>query len=170
MGRLEALQRVLVRRSRGRRPPGHPAGPGEGSARIHHGERGGRRVRPVLGAGPVIDCPRERFEEQVREADLVLGMIAAETQLRSWTVLKEGGALVSTLTLPSQQKAREHHARGSHYRTHPCGAELAEIARHIHAGKVKPRVTATHPLEQAAAAQQRIAHPHVQGKVVLQAA
>jgi NADPH:quinone reductase-like Zn-dependent oxidoreductase len=170
-GHLEAGQRVLV----------HGGAGGVGHLAIQLARAKGARVSTTvagedaefarsLGADQVVDYQRERFEDKIHDVDLVLDLIAGETQLRSWAVLKEGGALVSTLTQPSQEKAREHHARGSHYRAHPSGSELAGIGRLIDAGKVKPRVTATYPLEQAAAAQERIAHQHVQGKVVLQIA
>jgi NADPH:quinone reductase-like Zn-dependent oxidoreductase len=121
-----------------------------------------------LGADEVIDYTRERFEEKVHDVDLVFDLIAGETQERSWAVLKDGGALISTLGQPSEEKAREHHARGKGFRAHPDAKELAAIGRLIDAGKVKPYVTATYPLDRAAEAQERIERHHAQGKVVLQ--
>jgi NADPH:quinone reductase-like Zn-dependent oxidoreductase len=121
-----------------------------------------------LGADQVIDYERERFEETVHDIDLVLDLIGGETQQRSWAVLKDGGTMISTMTKPSDEKARAHHARAGHYRSHPDAVELNEISKLIEAGKVKPRVAATYPLERAAEAQQRIERQHVQGKVVLQ--
>jgi NADPH:quinone reductase-like Zn-dependent oxidoreductase len=121
-----------------------------------------------LGADQVIDYQQERFEDKVRDIDLVLDLVGGETQQRSWAVLKDGGAMISTLAKPSDEKARERHARTSHYRSHPDAGELAEIGKLIDSGKVKPHVAATYPLERAADAQERIARQHVQGKVVLQ--
>jgi NADPH:quinone reductase-like Zn-dependent oxidoreductase len=121
-----------------------------------------------LGADEVIDYTLERFEEKVRDVDLVFDLVAGETQERSWNVLKDGGALVSTLGQPSEEKAREHHARAKGFRAHPDGRELTDIGRLIDAGKVKPHVAATYPLERAAEAQERIERQHAQGKVVLQ--
>jgi NADPH:quinone reductase-like Zn-dependent oxidoreductase len=170
-GHLEPGQRVLI----------HGGGGGVGHLAIQLARAKGAKVSTTvapqdvefargLGADQVIDYQHERFEDQVHDVDLVFDLVAGETQLRSWAVLRDGGTLISTLTQPSEQKAREHHARAGRYRAHPDGAELAEIGRLIDQGKVKPRVVATYPLEQAAAAQERIAHQHVQGKVVLQVA
>ncbi|HVW70008.1 MAG TPA: NADP-dependent oxidoreductase [Steroidobacteraceae bacterium] len=123
-----------------------------------------------LGADEVIDYKSERFEDKVHDVDLVFDLVAGDTQERSWAILKDGGTLISTLAKPSEARAREHHARGAHYTAHPDGTELREIGALIEAGKVKPHVDATYPLERAAEAQRRIEGHHTQGKVVLQVA
>jgi NADPH:quinone reductase-like Zn-dependent oxidoreductase len=122
----------------------------------------------ALGADQVIDYKSERFEEQVRETDLVFDLVAGDTQERSWAVVKEGGAMVSTLAKPSERQANIHHARGINYIAQPDGAELALIGRLIDQGKVRPHIQATFPLEQAAAAQDKLEHEHTQGKIVLE--
>ena len=48
-----------------------------------------------LGANEVIDYRQTKFEEIVREVDVVLDTIGGDTQERSWGVLKRGGTLVS---------------------------------------------------------------------------
>lgn len=168
-GHLQAGQRVLI----------HGGAGGVGHLAIQFAKARGATVFTTvasedvdfvrsLGADTAIDYQRERFEDRVRDVDLVFDLIAGETQDRSWTVLKDGGTLISTLSKPSEEKAREHHARATNYRAHPDGGELTEISRLIDSGKVKPHVTATYPLERAAEAQERIERQHVQGKVVLQ--
>jgi len=123
-----------------------------------------------LGADQAIDHIHQRFEDEVSDIDFVFDLIGGETQERSWTVLKDGGTLISTLAKPSAEKAYKHHARANNYRAHPDGSELAEIGRLIDSGKVRPYVTATYPLERAAEAQDRLQRKHTQGKVVLKVA
>jgi NADPH:quinone reductase-like Zn-dependent oxidoreductase len=94
--------------------------------------------------------------------------VAGETQDRSWTVLKDGGALVSTLKEPDQARARAKNARGLHYMAKPNGGQLAEIAQLIDAGEVKPNVDRVFPLQQAAEAERELETEHVRGKVVLE--
>ena len=60
-----------------------------------------------LGADKAIDYKNEKFEDQVSDIDLVYDLIGGETQTRSFAVLKLGGALISTLQEPDQQKAKE---------------------------------------------------------------
>lgn len=75
--------------------------------------------------------------------------------------------MVSTLAEPSQQAAAERKARGTRYTVAESGADLAEIAGLIDAGKVKPVIAKTFPLAEAAAAQQYLEKSHPAGKVVL---
>jgi NADPH:quinone reductase-like Zn-dependent oxidoreductase len=121
-----------------------------------------------LGADEVIDYSRERFEEKVHDVDLVLDLVAGETQERSWAVLKDGGTMISSLAAPSEPKAREHHARAARFVAHPDRGELIEIGRLIDEGKVQPHVSAVFELRQAAEAQAQLERHHAPGKVVLQ--
>src|SRR5205823_7225762 len=109
-----------------------------------------------LGADQVIDYKSERFEDAARDIDLVFDLVAGDTQERSWAVLKDGGTIVSTLSQPSEEKARQHHARAIVYMAKPNAGQLDEIGRLIDEGKVRPMVEATFPLSEAAAAQQKL--------------
>lgn len=123
-----------------------------------------------LGADQVIDYKTQRFDEMVRDVDLVFDLVGGETQERSWSVLKPGGILVSTLGQPPKDKAAQHKVRAAGYMAQPNAAELAEIGRLIDAGKVRPVVAATLPLSQAQQAEDQQQHGHVHGKIVLELA
>jgi NADPH:quinone reductase-like Zn-dependent oxidoreductase len=103
-----------------------------------------------LGADVVIDYKTQRFEDHATDLDMVFDLIDGETRVRSWRLLKRGGVLVTTLTEPSQDKAKEHSVRAMRYTVEADGRELAEIADLITSGKVKPHVAKTYPLDQAA--------------------
>jgi NADPH:quinone reductase-like Zn-dependent oxidoreductase len=120
-----------------------------------------------LGADQVIDYEAQRFEEIVAEADVVFDLIGGEVQERSWQVLKKGGVLVSTLNEPSKEKAAAAGTRGMRYTVTESGEDLRAIIELIDAGQVKPVVTKTYQLGEAAAAQQFLEHEHPAGKVVL---
>jgi NADPH:quinone reductase-like Zn-dependent oxidoreductase len=120
-----------------------------------------------LGADEVIDYKKQRFENKVRDVDMVFDLIGGETEDRSWGVLKKGGILVSTLTLPSQKKAKAHGVRGMRYTAEASGSELGEIAGLIDAGKVKPTISKTFPLKDAVSALQLVEQGHTRGKIVL---
>jgi NADPH:quinone reductase-like Zn-dependent oxidoreductase len=120
-----------------------------------------------LGADQAIDYKNEKFEDQVSDIDLVYDLIGGETQTRSFAVLKPGGALISTLQEPDQQKAKEKNLRTAHYMADANGPELAEIARLIEDGKIRPHLAARFPLNEAAKAQDMLEKEHVQGKIVL---
>jgi NADPH:quinone reductase-like Zn-dependent oxidoreductase len=120
-----------------------------------------------LGADEAIDYKNQRFEDVARDIDLVFDLVGGETQDRSWSVLKEGGIIVSTLTEPSQEKAAERKARGVRYAAQSSGGQLAEIAQLIDAGKVRVEVGKVFPLAKAAEAERMLETQHVRGKVVL---
>ena len=123
-----------------------------------------------LGAAVVIDYQHERFEDRVEQVDLVFDLIGGETQARSWSVLKAGGVLVSTLKQPDPGLAAAARATGKHYMAQPNGAQLTEIAGLIDQQKVTPHITRVYPLEQAALAEAALEHDHLVGKVVLSVA
>jgi NADPH:quinone reductase-like Zn-dependent oxidoreductase len=120
-----------------------------------------------LGADEVIDYHAERFEDVIHDVDLVFDLVGGETQDRSWAVLKKGGILVSTLAEPSKDKAAAHGVRALRYTVTESGFDLAAIGGLIDAGKVKPVITRTYQLKEAAAAQEFLEHEHPQAKVVL---
>jgi NADPH:quinone reductase-like Zn-dependent oxidoreductase len=168
-GGLQAGQRVLI----------HGAGGGVGHFAVQFARARGAMVIATcsvrdrdfvlsLGATEAIDYKNERFEDRVRDMDLVYDLIGGETQERSWSVLKDGGVMVSTLQEPDEAKAAAKHARGVHYMTHPDGGQLREIARLIDSGEVKPTIERVYPLRRAADAERELEHEHVRGKIVLE--
>lgn len=168
-GHLQAGQRVLI----------HGGAGGVGHLAVQFAKaRGATVVTTVgtedvefvkqLGADQVVDYTRERFEDEVRDVDLVLDLIAGDTQERSWSILKDGGTMVSSLARPSEAKAREHHAHAENFVAHPDRDELIEIGRLIDEGRVHPHISAVFELKEAAEAQIQLEQRHAQGKVVLQ--
>ncbi|MEJ2723401.1 MAG: NADP-dependent oxidoreductase [Deltaproteobacteria bacterium] len=121
-----------------------------------------------LGADEVIDYRTTKFEEAVRDVDMVLDTIGGDTQQRSWRVLKKGGVLVATLGVSSPEAAHQHGVRGEGITVHPDAIQLAQIAVLIDAGNLKPAVTTILPLAKAAQAQELSQTGHVRGKIVLQ--
>jgi NADPH:quinone reductase-like Zn-dependent oxidoreductase len=121
-----------------------------------------------LGADEVIDYNSTRFEEAVRDVDVVLDTIGGDTRQRSWQVLKKGGILVATLSISSQETAQHPGVRGEGIMVHPDTAQLTQIAALIDAGHLKPAVTTILPLAEAARAHELSQTGHVRGKIVLQ--
>ena len=121
----------------------------------------------ALGADIVIDYKTQRFEEHLSDLDMVFDLIDGDTRERSWPLLKKGGILISTLSEPSAEKAREHGVRARRYTVEADGDELAEIAELVAAGKVTPHVRDTYPLTDAADALVAVEQGHTIGKIVL---
>jgi NADPH:quinone reductase-like Zn-dependent oxidoreductase len=115
----------------------------------------------------VIDYKTQRFEDQAQDLDMVFDLIGGETRERSWKLLRRGGALVSTLTEPSQETALQYGVRALRYTVEANGSELAEITNLVVSGKVKPHVAKTFRLDEAVRAMAVVEHGGSAGKVVL---
>lgn len=169
-GHLTKGQKVLI----------HGGSGGVGHFAVQFARMGGAHVTTTvsgtdlafvreLGADRAIDYQTENFEA-AGSFDLVLDLIGGETQERSWSVLKRGGALISTLAEPSKERAAEMPARVARYMTQPDGRQLAEIARLIDDGEIAVVVDAIFDLFQARRAQSYQEAGHPRGKIVLQVA
>lgn len=123
-----------------------------------------------LGVDEAIDYSSVAFDEIIKDVDVVLDLIGGETQERSWKVMKPGGILVTSQTMPASQEAAEAHGvRAGHVNNiPPMGATLTEIARLVDAGKIKPVVSTVLPLEETSKAHEMIETGHTRGKIVLQ--
>lgn len=166
---LQAGQRVLI----------HAAAGGVGTFAVQFARWKGAHVIGTaseknhaflkeLGADELIDYNKARFEDVVRDVDVVLDAMAGETRDRSWKVLKKGGILVSVLGQPSQEDAARHGVRGAGVFVQPNQAELDEIGALVDAGKVKPVIEAVLPLKDARRAHEMNQTLHTRGKIVLQ--
>jgi NADPH:quinone reductase-like Zn-dependent oxidoreductase len=120
-----------------------------------------------LGADEVIDYKKEKFEDKLKDIDLVFDTIGGATQRRSLKVLKNDGRLITTLKPENQEEAKTKniHIEGYTAQSHP--EELEQIANLIDAGKVMPVITVILPLEKAAEAQKISEEGHTRGKIVL---
>lgn len=121
-----------------------------------------------LGVDEFIDYRSTRFEDKVRDADVVFDTVGGETQERSWKVLKKGGVLVSIVQPPSEKTAASHGVRGVFMREDAKrGDQLREIADKVASGRVKVNVETILPLREARKAQELSQSGHARGKIVL---
>lgn len=120
-----------------------------------------------LGADEVIDYKTEKFENKVKNVDLVFDLIGGETQKRSLSVIRQGGRLVTTVQPGNQEVAKEKSIQLIGYMAKSYPADLQQIADLIDSGKIKPIVTRILPLKEAAKAQELIDSHHTRGKIVL---
>jgi NADPH:quinone reductase-like Zn-dependent oxidoreductase len=122
-----------------------------------------------LGADKVVDYHTQRFEDQVRDADAVLDLVGGETQTRSFQILRRGGKLISTVSKPDQDRAKQYGVTAAFFLVDVTTDRLRKIAALIDRGELKTRIGAILPLADAREAHMildgRRARP--QGKVIL---
>lgn len=121
-----------------------------------------------LGVDKVIDYNADRFEDKVHGADVVLDTVGGETLERSWGVLCRGGVLVTIAGSAPPDRAARYGVRGVDFIVKPSRMQLIEIGQLLEAGKLRPILAATFPLNEARQAFERGAGGHNRGKIVLQ--
>ena len=162
-GSLVAGQRVLI----------HGASGSVGNFAVQLAHRRGAHVTGTasaanidfvrgLGADQVIDYRAERFEDVVRDVDVVFDTVGGDTLERSWGVLKPGGKLITVAA--SVERTSDAREREAFFIVRPDREQLNEIGRLIDAGQLRPVVDRVFPLAEARQAYQ---HKPVRGKVVL---
>jgi NADPH:quinone reductase-like Zn-dependent oxidoreductase len=123
-----------------------------------------------LGADVAIDYTKTKFEDVAKDVDAVLDPVGKETLARCYGVVKKGGIVMSLVARPDPAELEKRGIRGAAISVHPDAEDLAEIARLIDAGKIKPIVTQVLPVSEAITAQRQAATHHTRGKLVLRIA
>jgi NADPH:quinone reductase-like Zn-dependent oxidoreductase len=128
----------------------------------------------ALGADTVIDYMKERFEQKVSDVDLVLDTIGGKTLEQSFSVVKQGGRLLSIVEEPSQEKAQEHQIDvvKPTVQSMPSLEEQQQvsqqIAQMIAEGKIKSEINQKFPLHEVQQAHKLSQTGHGRGRIVLQ--
>jgi NADPH:quinone reductase-like Zn-dependent oxidoreductase len=124
-----------------------------------------------LGADEVVDYRTTDVAEAVDGVDMVLDPLGGETRARSVGLLRPGGTLVSLLSGGSAEEAAHAAERGVRTATMLVEADHAgmnAVADLVAAGALRPRVEATFPLAEAAAAHRLGETGRTTGKIVLE--
>ncbi|HEV8206717.1 MAG TPA: NADP-dependent oxidoreductase, partial [Acidimicrobiia bacterium] len=154
----------------------HGAGGGVGSAAVQLARSADARVIGTgrgnvralvldLGADSFVDLDQERFEDAVGQADVVFDTIGGDVLARSRAIVKPGGALVSVAMPPPTDR---DDIRTVFFIRQGNRDQLAEIARLVDAGQLRPQIGAVYPLADARKAFMDKSTQSMPGKVVLQ--
>jgi NADPH:quinone reductase-like Zn-dependent oxidoreductase len=121
-----------------------------------------------LGADEFVDYARQPFEVVVKDVDVVFDTVGDDTLERAFQTLKKGGFLVSSVQIPSEEKARELGVKSVRVFCKPSAQQLAEINRLIDEGKLKVHIETVLPLTEVKKAHQLSQSGRTRGKIVLQ--
>ncbi|HHY6931023.1 TPA: NADP-dependent oxidoreductase [Burkholderia ambifaria] len=167
-GVLQPGQSVLI----------HGAAGGVGSAAVQLARLAGARVIGTgsgpsrqyvesLGADAFVDYRTEDFAERVSMVDLVLDLIGGKTQEKSWSVLKPGGTLVSTVARPDAARAKAAQATGRHFATRSDATQLGHLATLHASGDLRAHIDSVFGLSHVGQALHHSKGGHVRGKIVV---
>ena len=156
----------------------HAASGGVGSLAVQIAKSRGARVIATtsspnielvrsLGADQVIDYRKERFADQTRDVDLVVDTIGGDVQASSWSVLRRGGMLVSTVSAPPVERAAALGVRSAYLFIGPNAPVLDQLAGLVDAGKLRTLIGGEFALRETAAAHALSESGRTVGKIVL---
>jgi NADPH:quinone reductase-like Zn-dependent oxidoreductase len=156
----------------------HGAGGAVGSTAVQLARWAGAEVigtgrghsRPLvteLGADRYIALDADRLDDVAGQADLVFDTIGGEVIGRSPALLKPGGRLV-TIKADAQLPAGRDDISTVVFIQESGRAQLAELARLVDQGHLRPQVGAVYPLAQAVEAYRAKAAGGIPGRTILQ--
>ncbi len=144
-----------------------------------------------LGADEVIDYKVQKFEEAIKNVDIVFDTLGGEDLYKSFRVVRPGGWVVSISGAPDQRTADDmqlgfikkqvlrlvgHKANKlaaqaqAHYRfifMNASGAHLAKIARLVEEGKIKPVIDSQYSFADVQKAMEHLEQGRSRGKVIV---
>lgn len=120
-----------------------------------------------LGADEVFDYKIQDVSELIKEVDVVADCAGGETLSKLFKVIKKGGKLLSVAGVPSQELANAYNVEARFVSSDLSAKNLQNGLALVSEGKIKPFVSKTFQLEEAAKAQDFLAAGGVNGKVVL---
>ncbi|MVT12183.1 NADP-dependent oxidoreductase [Chitinophaga tropicalis] len=125
-----------------------------------------------LGADEFIDYQTEKFEEKIKDADVVLDAVYGEEHLlRSLEVVKPGGRVISLLTFfdatPVAEKVKEKQLYAYRLLVASSGEDMKSLAALLENGSIRSYVTGTYSFERLPEAHEQIAGRRTRGKIVV---
>lgn len=120
-----------------------------------------------LGADEVIDYKSEDFSEKLSDYDAVFDTVGGEDFNKSLTILKKGGVAVSMIAQADEAKVAELGVTALNQMTHVTSEKLAELAKLVEDGAVKPNVGKVFPLSEIVEAFEARESGSVAGKIVI---
>ncbi len=122
-----------------------------------------------IGVDEVIDYTQGRFEDHVKDVDVVIDTVGSDTAERALTVVRKNGLYVSVAArgLEAQCAAAGVQCMSRDATSGLQRSWYEEISTLARTGRLKVKVERTFPLAEAGQAQQLSEQGHTEGKIVL---
>lgn len=165
---LQAGQRVLIHAAAG--GVGHIAvqlARWKGAYVVGTASKPNHGLVKELGADEVFDYTSGRFEDDLRDFDVVLDAVGPEVAARSYPVLRKGGMLVSITRSASAEEAARFFVRQENIMVRPDHEQLQAIAGLVDGGSLRTSIERVFPLNEARQAHELGEKGRNRGKIVL---
>jgi NADPH:quinone reductase-like Zn-dependent oxidoreductase len=122
-----------------------------------------------LGVDKFIDYQNTAFETVLSDYDIVFDTMGGAIQEKSFNVLKKGGKLVSIISPPNEEKAKEKNIKAGLVWLQPNGKQLQQLADLMEKGSLKSIVGHVYPFSDKGLqeAHELSETHHAKGKIVV---
>ncbi len=121
-----------------------------------------------VGVDPIVDYHRQRFEDVIKSVDVVLDPLGGEVMARSLKVLRPGGLLINLIGEADEEGAKKAGFHAINFGMEYVPRQLAEIARLVEHGTIKPHISQVLPLAEVRKALDLNQQGQSHGKIVLE--
>ena len=169
VGHLQAGQRVLIHAGAG--GVGHLAiqiAKAKGAIVIATASEKNQSLLIELGADQAVDYNKGPLVEQIEAVDLILDTMGGDVQNESWSLLKQGGMLVSVVEPPSEEIAKEHGAKCAFVFIEPSRRILQELNVLVDNEQLMPLIEHRYSLENIVDAHVQSQSGRTRGKIVVE--
>ncbi|WP_238120928.1 MULTISPECIES: NADP-dependent oxidoreductase [unclassified Xanthobacter] len=168
VGHLKAGETVLI----------HGAAGGVGMFAVQFAKKAGARVLATasgdgvdlsrsLGADEVVDYKQQDFAQVFSGVDLVFDLVGGETQARSYSVIKQGGRLVTPVSPPDEATAKAHGVSATMMYVKPYASQLGDVVHAVVQDGLKVVFDTSVPFAAFGEAIERQKSRHARGKIVI---
>jgi NADPH:quinone reductase-like Zn-dependent oxidoreductase len=123
-----------------------------------------------IGIDEIIDYKKEKFEETLKDIDVVIDPMGGEVQARSWGIIKKGGMLINLIGEIDEKAAKKFGVHAVEFAMEYDTKDLREIAHLVEQGLIRPHIAQVLPLDQARKAMDLNQHGQSHGKIILKVA
>jgi NADPH:quinone reductase-like Zn-dependent oxidoreductase len=126
-----------------------------------------------LGATEVIDYRKtslSQWAKASKDVDLVFDMVGVGTLSQAWYAVKEGGVLLSVTSSPPDSKPKDCNKtmkKATWFLVESLGSNLAEIAKVLESGLVRPLIDSVWEFDDFAEAYDKVDNGRSQGKIII---
>jgi NADPH:quinone reductase-like Zn-dependent oxidoreductase len=120
-----------------------------------------------LGADEIIDYTNDPFENLAKDVDVVLDTIGGETLIKSFSITKKNGIVVSIVDFENIKLAPKFGIRGENVIVSPNFQQLSKIANLFEEKMIQAHIETIFPLAEASKSHIQIQSGHTCGKIVL---
>ncbi|SQC70445.1 putative NAD(P)H quinone oxidoreductase, PIG3 family [Listeria fleischmannii subsp. fleischmannii] len=118
----------------------------------------------------MVDYRKKDFWDVFTDIDLVFDTMGGDVQTNSFKVLKENGRLISIVSAPDENLAKEKGILAKSIWLQPNGEQLSKLGEYLATSKLRSVIGATFPLNREGIykAHELSETHHAVGKIVIQ--